>query len=312
MQVAIRDDDTSYLTSPDDLDVAFGDVWDIAPVSLAIVPFVGESYMTITGEAARLGKPMTKREVLQLVRDLESQSIIPLHRESGRGAEGLHPLHENAALVDKLDALLRSGRISAMLHGYSHAFYPGGYEFEVGPDLRDKTRAGREYLQATLRTSIDVFVPPNNSLSCSGTQAVVGCGITGILTAYSHLPWERPLDMRNLTNFARMLGFWAIHRKRMRYPRPLDFGTHKEMPCYPLHDNVTFDEVIAAFEGSKRHGQAFCVSSHIHTLVDQPRIRDVLTSFVHTIAREYPADVQFVRASELFSSEPSEGPLSHD
>ena len=39
MKVAIRDDDTSYFTTPESLDRVYGDVWDRVPVCLAVVPF---------------------------------------------------------------------------------------------------------------------------------------------------------------------------------------------------------------------------------------------------------------------------------
>src|SRR5438034_6624971 len=39
MKVAIRDDDTSYFTTPEALDRVYGDVWDRIPVCLAVVPF---------------------------------------------------------------------------------------------------------------------------------------------------------------------------------------------------------------------------------------------------------------------------------
>ena len=39
MKVVIRDDDTSYFTTPDALTAIYTDVWDRAPVCLAVVPF---------------------------------------------------------------------------------------------------------------------------------------------------------------------------------------------------------------------------------------------------------------------------------
>jgi hypothetical protein len=39
MEFCIRDDDTSYFTTPDDLEEVYGSITDHGPVSLAVVPF---------------------------------------------------------------------------------------------------------------------------------------------------------------------------------------------------------------------------------------------------------------------------------
>jgi hypothetical protein len=73
----IRDDDTSYFTSPDELERAYGQVTKYGPVSLAIIPF------------CRAG---TSRG-------------IP---ETYRGRWSIHPLHENrprrVVLLDQLES----------------------------------------------------------------------------------------------------------------------------------------------------------------------------------------------------------------
>ena len=38
MKVALRDDDTSFFTTPEQLHAVYHDIWDRLPVSLAVVP----------------------------------------------------------------------------------------------------------------------------------------------------------------------------------------------------------------------------------------------------------------------------------
>ena len=40
MYFCIRDDDTSFFTSPDELELAYGEIMKHGPVSLAIIPFL--------------------------------------------------------------------------------------------------------------------------------------------------------------------------------------------------------------------------------------------------------------------------------
>ena len=115
MQFCIRDDDTSFFTSPDDLEAAYGDLTRLGPVSLAVVPF------------HRAG----------------SSKGVP---ETFRGRWTVHALHENRALVDYLRQATAQGRFEIMLHGYFHDEPDGHYEFQRGDDL---DTAGRRWPQVS-------------------------------------------------------------------------------------------------------------------------------------------------------------------
>ena len=79
MYFCIRDDDTSYFTSPDDLENAYGEITRWGPVSLAVVPF----HCAGTSKA------------------------VP---EKFRGRWSVHPLHENTDLVHYLRDGVVAGR----------------------------------------------------------------------------------------------------------------------------------------------------------------------------------------------------------
>ncbi len=111
MKVAIRDDDTSYFTTPEALDRVYGDVWDRIPVCLAVVPFA-------------IG--------------YEQRGIPPEHWHSGES----FALDRNPALVSFLRELIGSKRVTIALHGCTHQDYPNGYEFHAAPDLPDRVLRG--------------------------------------------------------------------------------------------------------------------------------------------------------------------------
>jgi hypothetical protein len=119
MKFALRDDDTSYFTTPERLEAVYHDVWDQVPVSLAVVP-----------HAAGFADKAIPRQYWQ----------------AGR----VFPLEENPAIVARLKDLVASKRAIVMQHGFTHEDFPGGPEFQAAPDLEWRLTAGRSYLETLL------------------------------------------------------------------------------------------------------------------------------------------------------------------
>src|ERR1700692_4003583 len=115
MTVALREDDTSYFATPEARERVYGDVWDRAPVCLAVVPFA-------------IGY---------------EQPGIP--REHWRSGESFG-LERNPGLVARLGELVSQRRATVALHGYTHQDFPDGFEFEAAPDLAGRVCHGRAYL----------------------------------------------------------------------------------------------------------------------------------------------------------------------
>jgi len=88
--VAIRDDDTSFFTKPEELLEAYQSLWARKiPVSLAVIPFSVQFFQC--GGFDRLYQALEEK-----------------------------PLHENTTLVDFLKDRIGSGNIHIMLHGINH------------------------------------------------------------------------------------------------------------------------------------------------------------------------------------------------
>ena len=117
MKFPIRDDDVNYFTTPMELIRNYETVWDVCPVSFSVVPFHA---CTKTG-------------------------AIPEKYWSG---DRIFPIGENKELVQFLKEKIREGKVSIMLHGYSHKDNPDGYEFETGVELCNKIKQGKEYLES--------------------------------------------------------------------------------------------------------------------------------------------------------------------
>ena len=161
MDFCVRDDDTSFFTTPEELEQAYGEISQWGPISLAVVPF------------HRAG----------------TSKAVP---EKFRGRWSVHPLHENGALVQYLRAAISQGRFEIMLHGYHHDEPSGRAEFSDGDELIRKAADGRKYLEDLIGTPVRVFVPPHNTIGRAGLRAIVaanlhlGC-VAGLRSGWSPL-----------------------------------------------------------------------------------------------------------------------------
>jgi predicted deacetylase len=270
MKIAIRDDDTSYFTTPDALTSVYRDVWDRMPVCLAVVPFA-------------IG--------------YEQPGIPPAHWHSGES----FALDRNPALVAFLRELVRAGRVTIALHGYTHQDYPDGYEFQSAPDLPDRVRRGRAYLETLLECRISVFVPPHNALSKGGLAAVSASRLNILGSFLSFRPTMRPWESRTAANW------WAIQRYRratgrtrgepLVYPHALKYRRHAEFGCHSLVPGTTVDALRRQFDEAQRSGGDFCLATHYWEI--DAALKQVMRAFLDFAARQ--PRVRFVPADELFT-----------
>ena len=262
MQFCIRDDDTSFFTSPEQLEHAYGDISKSGPVSLAIVPF------------HRAG----------------TSKGVP---EKYRGRWSVHPLHENGELVAYLRQRIAEGRFEAMLHGYYHDEPAGHWEFQHGDDLTQRVADGRKYLEDLLATSIRVFVPPRNAIGAQGLRAIAAArlhlgGVAGLRAG-----WPRVS--------ARSWQLWLRLRRWKRsggagVPWVLDLGDHREIAGNAVTP-VSLSQVNqAGFDAALDMNGVFCAATHYWELAvpsalpGQPAVGEQLQQLVER-ARANPAVV---------------------
>jgi hypothetical protein len=228
MDFCIRDDDTSFFTSPEELERAYGEVSHWGPISLAIIPF------------CRAG--MSKG--------------IP---EQFRGQWSVHPLHENQPLVEYLRERIAAGRFEAMLHGYYHDEPIGRGEFAVGDDLVRRVTDGRKYLEDLLGTTIRIFVPPWNAIGRRGLHAIAReglhlGGVAGVRSGWSpwsYATWRLWLQLRR----------WH-KRGGVGIPWVLELGDHREIAGNPVTPLSSLQRNEAAFESALAIGGVFCAATH--------------------------------------------------
>lgn len=237
MYFCVRDDDTSFFTSPAELERTYSAFTKWGPISLAIIPF------------CRAGR---SRWVPAKVRERWS----------------VHPLHENRELVDYLRAGIAAGRFEAMLHGYYHDEPTGRPEFAAGDQLTQRVADGRQYLEDLLETTIRVFVPPHNTVSRQGLRAIASAGLHlgGIAGVRSGWPLLCSRTWRL---------WWRLRHWRMSgglgVPWILDLGDHREIAGNAVTPLASFLQNERAFETALSLGGVFGVATHYWEL-DMPSI----------------------------------------
>ena len=258
MQFCIRDDDTSFFTSPEQLERAYGEVTRWGPVSLAVVPF------------HRAG---TSRGV----------------PEKYRGRWSIHPLHENRGLVEYLRQTTAAGAYEVMLHGYHHDEPDNRWEFYHGHDLSRRVADGRKYLEDLLQAPVRVFVPPRNAIGRAGLRAIIGeglhlGGVAGLRAgwpAWSPRSWKLWVQLRR----------WK-RRGGAGVPWVLDLGDHRELSgnaITPVSRSTTNN---ASFDAALHVRGAFCAATHYWELEtpsvhkDEPSVSEQLRHLVERARSE--------------------------
>lgn len=228
MQFCIRDDDTSFFTSPEQLERAYGDVTRWGPVSLAVVPF------------HRAG----------------TSKGVP---EKFRGRWSVHPIHENPDLVEYLRQGTAAGRYEVMLHGYYHDEPDGRFEFQTDHDLAYRVRHGREYLEDLIGSPIRMFVPPRNTIGRNGLRAIAKAGL--------HLGGVAGLRSGWPLSSARSWRLW-LQLRRWRtsggvgLPWVLDLGDHREIAGNAVTPVSICRENEASFTEALTLDGVFCAATH--------------------------------------------------
>jgi peptidoglycan/xylan/chitin deacetylase (PgdA/CDA1 family) len=271
MKVALRDDDTSFFTAPEQLEAVYHDVWDRIPVSLAVVP-----------RAAGFRDKAIPERYWQAARSF--------------------PLEENAALVEYLRTRLSSRRVTIGQHGYTHEDFPGGAEFQAAPDIEARLAAGRADLERLLGTRIRIFVPPHNALSKRGLAAVSGAGLNLLGSFLSFRPSMRPWDRRTPANYWRVRQYRRATGRgkadRLIYPHVLRYSRHAEFGCHGLIPGTTVEQLVAGFEEARRAGGDFCVATHYWEV--DAGLKRVLLAFLDYVAAI--EGVELVAAERLFDA----------
>lgn len=151
--ICLRDDDTSYFTSPEDLIQAYGIYWGMLPVTLATVPF-------INGNNSRVIENEKYSDKFKKTREWEKIASV----EELTEYHATHPIGLNHRLIAELKKQIGNGKVEIAQHGVNHLYNERGAEMFSDQVGYYAIRAGKEYLEKVFSCNINTFIAPSNTV----------------------------------------------------------------------------------------------------------------------------------------------------
>lgn len=273
MKFIIRDDDTCALTRSEEIEIVYNDIWSTAPVCLSITPF------RIPGEYFNVDSS-------------EKYKIFPLDR--------------NTDLVSFLREKLKKNLIDVSLHGYNHIYYNKTIpEYCLDNNLMNKTRKGKQYLEEILNTSIITFVPPSNSISVAGLNAVISNNLNLINTpsvGMKKVIMGRT-TIKSILNTYKVKKWMLRHKNFSKYPFVLDFKTHKEVQYFSLGPNSDLPTLKNDLDFCYDVNGVFILSTHYHAFQKKIVSGETIEKALHVLldCAIKKNDVHFITYKELWN-----------
>lgn len=152
--ICLRDDDTSFYTTPEELIEGYGSFWGDIPVTLATVPFVHVSSIKLS----KLYVPGKDKyqNLREFERNADADYLTDYHKT--------HPIGDNKSLLDMLKPMVESGKVEIAQHGVTHKYSETGPEMLSTKISFETIRDGKEYLEKVFNISICTFIPPSNTI----------------------------------------------------------------------------------------------------------------------------------------------------
>lgn len=250
MKFAIRDDDTSFFTKPEELEKAY-DFVKTGAVSLSVVPYAVPHH---------------------------EKGVLPY----GDGLQyGYYPIGDNTEIVAYLK---HNPRYDLLLHGYSHEYqkiqgiwYPEMI-WKDEERIRVEMSSGKEYLEKLFDRKFTVFIAPNNRVNAKTLRSVdaLNMNFSGIIEHH-----DRDLSFRYAVNYFRRWSYRAF--TGMRIPNVLNYGGHKELAPYPLD---SLGRLQLEYKMAKKRNAPFTVYTHYWQLNRDPKLKELLCSLYRYVIED--------------------------
>ena len=266
MKFAIRDDDTSYFTSPQDLESIYSFISQ-GCISLSVVPYC---------------VPVHKEIIFPYGQD------IPF---------GYYYIGDNKELCEYLKKMIESGRYDILLHGYSHEYKKIGEKWfsemiwKDSQRLKKELNRGKQDLERILGCKVKVFTAPNNHIDAKGISVIeeLKLDYSGVIRLGKH---DRKIDKFYVKNFFHRLLFRVI--KKQAYGGVYRFKKHKELIAFDLID---YNQLKAIYHQCKKSRTPFVIYTHYWNLKNNPLQLELLKKIYYYAIKD---GAELVSVSELF------------
>ncbi len=262
MKIAIRDDDTSYYTRPEQLESAFIGL-DNIPISLSVVPFAVKEHMglNIYGEIDNHNK----------------YSDIELNKE----------------LVDYIKKGIKQGRFEVIQHGINHEYrkesnglWRAETEYLKKEELKRKIEVSKAHLEKIFEVKLNIFAAPSNAVStiCSEVLDDLGINVNCVVGRLM----KRKISLYYILNYLKSNLFKLVTGQR--YGGVLKYSNHKELN---INDFKDFDTTWKLYNECKKYQFPMIIYTHYWDLNSDINKKEELKKFIK-MATEDGAETVFV------------------
>ncbi len=225
MKLCIRDDDVSYYTQPEELEMAYSSLGGGAefPITFSVVPFSVSDHT----ENHPYGKIENSKQYA--------------------------PVGENRELVNYLKERIKRGTGEIVLHAIHHEYrqnqngiWMSETEFLDKNELYTGILEGKKYLENVFGIDIDTFIPASNVVTdaCAEVIDELGLNTNAVFTRR----FNRKPTPAYICNYLKSNVYKLLFGGR--YSKPLIFPNHKEL-C--IHRFVTYDQAKEILKYHLKH-----------------------------------------------------------
>ncbi len=285
--ICLRDDDTSFLTSPEQLHECYGDFWGKLPITLAVIPFIHGSSEKINQFGYEVPNPIKQVKMREWQKNASYEDLRLFHTFS--------PVGENEKLIKELKTLIQDDKIEIAQHGVFHRYTEQGAEMQKSQMSFEWIRDGKEYLEKVFETKVSTFIPPSNTIDKHCLEYLKKLNLnlfsSGLLTTYSKtdLLFSYVLDP--------FYFFDKVKEKMSGTLKPL----HRRFSCY-MFGSYTYDafksqQSIMDFISASLESTGFAaMGTHYSVLLEYIEYRKLY----HEVIKRFSEmkDVEFVTAKK--------------
>lgn len=285
---SVRDDDTSYWTTPNILEKIYGEYLCAGnKLSLAVIPCA-------------------------------YQMLFPENRKKFYVGDQRKYINENKELVDFLVPYVRKGQIEIMQHGYDHSYSVmiqgkvTALNFECRKEigfektvllgecvykdihvLKEELYEGKTLLEDTFHTKVKTFVPPSNALTKETVLEIekLDMNISGTMTAH----YNRKKDIYSLRVFIKKM-LWKLVGNTCSYPYVMKYQRHKEIVGYSFTPATDYEMFTRIFAQCLKLGCGFTLSTHYWEIDQNEELKKRFEDFISSWASQ----AESVCVHELF------------
>ncbi len=293
MKICLRDDDTNFFTSVEQLTTAFGELWGNVPLTVGVIPSIHQSNIISTlndnsdDSSDRLAS-------IQLYRDSLTKPA------AASDYFRTYPVGDNTELVAELCRLIQLDMLSIAIHGYSHRFDVGhgrGSEFseyEINEHILAETQW---YFEKIFGVKANIFIPPSNRLTLKSIKTLVRGHYFNFSSGfvYSQNKFDKAYNLALLV----LKDGKFIYDRLVNKIKTIDITSFNQKGSVALgyhSDKSAFLDVIKReldYKGSTS------IATHYATLYESLDYRDKYYWIVNELSKMN--DVEFVSGEEYFA-----------